>query len=48
MQNKIIQEQKLMLSLMDYDRGRTTFENQQLNEWSSLTKAFDNTVNYLS
>ena len=48
MQNKIIQEQKLMLSLMDYDRGRTTFENQQLNEWSSLTKAFDNTVDYLS
>ena len=33
---------------MGYDRGRTTFENQQLNEWSSLTKAFDNTVDYLS
>ncbi len=33
---------------MGYDRGSTTFENQQLNEWSSLTKAFDNTVDYLS
>ena len=33
MKNKILQEQKMMLSLMGYERGRTTFENQQLNEW---------------
>jgi len=33
MKNKILQEQKLMLSLMGYDRGLTSFENgQQLKE----------------
>ena len=48
MENKILQEQKLMLSLMGYDRGRTTFENQQLNEWSYVEDAFDETLDYVT
>ena len=48
MKNKILQEQKLMLSLIDYDRGLSSFENQQLNEWSYVEDAYDATVNYLS
>jgi len=38
MKNKILQEQKLMLSLMRYDRGATSFENEQLNEWALALK----------
>ncbi len=33
---------------MGYDRGLTSSENKQLNEWSYIEKAYDETVDYLS
>tara|TARA_Y100001937_G_scaffold72208_1_gene98211 strand:- start:1650 stop:3326 length:1677 start_codon:yes stop_codon:yes gene_type:complete len=51
MKNKILQEQKMMLSLMGYERGRTTFENQQLNEWGvwdAITDFAEETVDYVT
>ena len=52
MENKILQEQKAILSLMGYDRSRTTFQNEHLINESSVLRwvedAYDNTVDYLS